>query len=899
MSKNLTRKGLAFGAIVALGTSLFAAAPAQAADLITLNPSAGTAYATLLTSPFTLTTSEDLSLQAATTNSQILWKVTNASLAPLSVDFGTGSANTTTNVTTVGVYNSVVTDLVTTSTLVNTSSASSFYVQPNTVATAQVGSTTSYTHTYSPLANKTVKNNLKLSTSLRTADVSVGVQAFVDANNDGVLDAGDTVSTPQTVTFYKSSNVTATTTLTQPIPGATGVGALTANVTFDKAINYNQIASGDVNVVFKKSGVGATSAVTLAANDSSAATALTASGTPSAAISNGTYSASATITDGTSQVASGVENFKAVNVGSQVIGSFGVSAVAGAGIHTVTAASGTTAGTPVAGVVHLRAGVKAATVVATVKDTASTPAIVAGVTVNAVVTAANINSTDGVTVNGVAIKDTTPVNVTGVTDASGNFTLNIATLTGVAADQLSIVFSATDSASVKTSATTVVSWTDATSLQLISDADALYNQYRTVAVGGSYTASYSVVDEYGSAVADGTYRVTLTPNSARNVSWALAQNVVGGKAAFTVVDNGIGSGTNVVTATLQKVSDASSVGSPVVTNIVYNSDATPGSISLTVPSSATGAATTGWGALQYNGTTVDNRKALIVSDGTFANYQSTAAAGASAPAPTAGYAVTVSGSVSSTTYSAALSGAPVTIAAPGLLFHTAANGIDVWAVGSVSFLASQAGAFSFDVYSQTGGTQTVTVTSGAISKTFTLTYAASSANAKTIKLVVPTTTQVGRAVDVVATVLDSFGNGVNGASVTLSSTGPGYLNTTALTTDATGKVSAKLIIGTAETGDAVVTAAVTGSTTVTAATATVSAGSTDANIDIVNNRVTAVASFSKGKTVAFYVDGIKKWSKASASDSDVVVNYNLKKGTHTVAVKISGGFSTVEKFIVK
>ena len=76
-------------------------------------------------------------------------------------------------------------------------------------------------------------------------------------------------------------------------------------------------------------------------------------------------------------------------------------------------------------------------------------------------------------------------------------------------------------------------------------------------------------------------------------------------------------------------------------------------------------------------------------------------------------------------------------------------------------------------------------------------------------------------------------------------------------------------------------------------------GLTDAQIDIVGKRVTAVASFSKGKTVAFYVDGVKKWSKLSASDADVVLNYNLKKGTHTVTVKISGGLTTTERFIVK
>jgi hypothetical protein len=137
--------------------------------------------------------------------------------------------------------------------------------------------------------------------------------------------------------------------------------------------------------------------------------------------------------------------------------------------------------------------------------------------------------------------------------------------------------------------------------------------------------------------------------------------------------------------------------------------------------------------------------------------------------------------------------------------------------------------------------------------------------------------------------------------VTLSSTGVGYLSNTAATaTGSAGTVSAKLIVGAGETGDAVVTATFTNADgNDVSVSKTISFGSTDANIDIVGKRVTAVTSFSKGKTVSFYVDGIKKWSKVSTSDADVVLYYNLKKGTHTVTVKISGGFSTVEKFIVK
>ena len=58
MSKNLTRKGLAFGAIVALGSSLIAGTPANAVGLdtgaVSLAPSTGTEYSVLLGQSFSL-----------------------------------------------------------------------------------------------------------------------------------------------------------------------------------------------------------------------------------------------------------------------------------------------------------------------------------------------------------------------------------------------------------------------------------------------------------------------------------------------------------------------------------------------------------------------------------------------------------------------------------------------------------------------------------------------------------------------------------------------------------------------------------------------------------------------------------------------------------------------------
>jgi hypothetical protein len=54
MSKNLTRKGLAFGALVALGSSVIAGAPAHAAGELNLQPSTGSSYGTIIGETFKL-----------------------------------------------------------------------------------------------------------------------------------------------------------------------------------------------------------------------------------------------------------------------------------------------------------------------------------------------------------------------------------------------------------------------------------------------------------------------------------------------------------------------------------------------------------------------------------------------------------------------------------------------------------------------------------------------------------------------------------------------------------------------------------------------------------------------------------------------------------------------------
>jgi hypothetical protein len=253
----------------------------------------------------------------------------------------------------------------------------------------------------------------------------------------------------------------------------------------------------------------------------------------------------------------------------------------------------------------------------------------------------------------------------------------------------------------------------------------------------------------------------------------------------------------------------------------------------------------------------------------------------------------------------------VTVSGPAnVLFE---NG-SVSAKGSLTFVSGASGLFEVKAYSYTAQTDSViTFTSEGVSKTIKISFTGVSVGSTNVLTAVTasTTVQAGRAVDYTATVVDAQGNAVSGFALkaTLAGAGSfaGSVNSSGAveaTTDINGKLVVKVLYSSADAGTATVTFADNDASTATAdnlksVVLATEVGSTDAQIDIVGKRVTSVTSFSKGKTVSFYVDGIKKWSKLSASDADVLVYYNLKKGTHTITIKVSGGFVTTERFIVK
>ena len=93
MTKNMTRKGLAFGAGIALVASGLGAAPAVAAGAVALAPSSGTGYTAFATDAFTITSD----VQTAVVDSSTLaFRIDNPDQNQLNITLSGGSASTPT-----------------------------------------------------------------------------------------------------------------------------------------------------------------------------------------------------------------------------------------------------------------------------------------------------------------------------------------------------------------------------------------------------------------------------------------------------------------------------------------------------------------------------------------------------------------------------------------------------------------------------------------------------------------------------------------------------------------------------------------------------------------------------------------------------------------------------------
>jgi len=916
MTKNMTRKGLAFGAGASLLAASLVGLPAQAAnaELISLSPSAGSGFSTLAGSLFTLSASIDSSV--ATGSYEFLrYQVENGSQEPVVFTMTGGGANTgadtaiatsgtdavtdavgdqTASVTAMiyddagGTSDGLVTltvtsevragqtvsfsglaGTVTTSTptstqaelnailaalngnsftaLTGTSASvikvaisgtqsdsdliSSDFASPGVAVTGTVSTsnTTTATSTSADFVIEPVSGDkgaagspmlLTLDATTLATETQLTVTAFIDLDGSNDISDGEIVSAATEITFVPASAAVGSISLQAPAIGATTVYA---NVSFTGDINVRQITDGHVLVDFTGAGATADRQATYISATVGYAASLshTVAGTNSFTASlqldqdnNGTFN---------DTVYEAVDTKVAGAVEADV---FTVTVKTGAGISVTTVAkeensTGTAAENFVeaAGVATVREETATVTVTGFVGTDAVTPLAVKNKPVVLTVTPSGVTAADKFTVDGkqYSLNQATTINTT--TDKDGNWSIDLGTAGLDATDTVKVQVASVDGVAGFNSTDGVMTITVAESdYTLLDTTDSTGENLRTIKAGDTVTMNYKMVDQWGQAPKNGAYRVAISDLSnnraTKAADFAVSASVVDGLVSLTFTDNGTGIGFTDVRAQFGPTAGALSTtaGDFVTTRVFVVADSAVATITLDALA---------YGTAQYvKDTTTDNRKKLLLEDKAFGAYDvNQAVPGAKAPEIDATFVVTVAGTVANAA-KAGLDGSVVTVSGAGLQFKVG----NVYAVGTATFVADGDGDFSVGVWSQMGGTRTVTITSGGVSQTVALPYAGAAAGSED-SLTVASVASItpGSTTNVVATVKDELGNGVKGITVQFSTT-IGYMAQAEVTTDANGVAVGKLVTSVADKGNTSLTVSIPGNDDVAAVSQTVGVG---------------------------------------------------------------------------
>ncbi len=827
MSKNLTRKGLALGALIGLGSSLIAG-PAYAAQTITVSPALGTSLVTTLGSKFVV---------AANVGSGV------SDTASATLKFSISNAGK--NLKTFAAVD-------TSATAANTAAKAGATVADTTNTTIVTAASTGMT------AAKTAAVAIETTATVTT---EATVTAFLDQNGNGTADAGEDTGNSVTIKFIAAADLTATTSLTAPLIGAT---ALKGSATTSPVLNGNY---ADIKLVY-------TSATAMTpANGEYVATQTAATGVW--AVDAVTVSATA----GTYTVQ--------VKAGGTAIGTASSAVTPAISVATGTAAL--TVGNDALANGNVRAGAKSATAVLTYKKAVVNgvaAAVGAGVPVVVTVTTTAVTTpaTSLITVDGTAIATAAAGTITlnKVTDANGLVSLPIASATGTVGDKITISAVAEG---VALTANLVVEWKAVTYTLTDSRDDTNASQLRAMTRGGSLSFNLEAKDQFGVGITGGA-RAKLVATG--GTAGTFYYNFVGGKVTATYTDTQTTTTTSNVLNFSLETQDSASLNW-----------AAPASGAVALAAGQVTAAVTST-ALSF--TAVPNQTA-----GTFTGNVTGAAYTAT---PTNGVAVTATGAA---TLSTSVAGAAVKISGKGLGFKVADTAANVTAstkvyADEVEFFSGAAGVFAFTVFSTKSGAQTITLTTGTATTSVVVTFTAGSAASVTLSA--PAQAQAGQALDVTVKALDQWGNltssaaavgGGNAGFITLSATGAGYLNASSVVVPAAGSSSVKLISGGSDLGTSTITATLDLATDVTAV-ANVEFGVTDVtDISSAGKAIYVNTEFAKGKVVTVYINGKRMPVKAAeATDNAVERKYTQRKaGTYTVTVRISGGITASEKIVIK
>jgi trimeric autotransporter adhesin len=807
MSKNLTRKGLVFGAVVALGSTLFAGAPAQAAagiDLTDLN-NKGT-YGMLEAETFAFLASGNADFNAA---SQLRVKVKNV----------LGSAN-------------AVTPLIGSAapTAVN-------YATSGATATA-LGTAAGDTAVFA-VASMTSPFQFKLTSGAIAASTTeqYEVTVWADSNNNGVIDTTG-VATPEiasatrTVTFYDVASLAPSITIDDAIQGASATGA---DITIPN-ISIDQLTAAEWGVRYS-TGLDAV----LGTGDVADVVALSTDKTKfeSDLAFTGSLAANSVVK---AQVIYKNAGLGALDIdtlahanATTLVGSAATKSVVALKAAAITASvlassESTTSAVKTDGTAVFQALVEDDTHGAATADPVVGNKVTAKVEVfaNDGLTVKTLSSTVFVEINGVKYTDATKLpGATGVdklalvTDAKGlvNVSVKVTGLDGTGANA-----AATDNVKVSFTTETLAAVNATAEVN-----DAAYTAYAlasngnvaTTTDGAAVSVPVAVYDQFGGVPGAG-YEVLTTLSSSANFTGTgevaptaaseTKASLVSGKATLTITDNSTGTGEATYAIDVKKLtgntygSAIASIASFVV-KIRAAAELTPGTIDVT-------AGTT-------NATTkvreIAGPVALDLAD--YGTWDERAVSGTE-PTVTAEQSLTgtVSTAATATSAAALVEGTKVTLSGAGLLFHSVVDSKDVYTLDSATVYTNASGAFDVRIASHKAGKQTVVITAGSVSQTVTVVFAQADDNAGTSLVVdAPANILPGRTLVVTGTVTDKFGNAVNttgvntsgdgGADLSVAYDGPGLIVGSLPTeTDADGKFTFRVLLGASETGSATVTA---------------------------------------------------------------------------------------------
>ena len=685
---------------------------------------------------------------------------------------------------------------------------------------------------------------LELSVAQNAKDTPLTVTAWLDINGDNTISDGEPISSSETITFKQVSKLVGAATLVQPVIGAT---SLTATIGFQTAgINVRQIDTADVVVTFDGPNDGAHDGNgTVAYSTALGALVATKSIAGDDADASETFTAQLKLAngddgDGNVDDAEGALSSKATSAVTadtfrvELSDKTGVITTAKADKETSTQDSDVYADNQ-AGTAKVRivAGDSTSfTVKGFVGTDAATPAAVKSATVQVATTpGADLTAADGLTINGKAVTTVadadTAFNLT--TDSSGNWSFDV---TGAAMDEADTLAVQVTVQGVSSQTLTIAF--DASDYDLHDVTDVTGVNERTIVEGASASMTFQMVDQWGLAPADGLYRITAIDQAnnrtTKDADFTVSEDVVGGKATLTITDNGEGTGTTTVRTAYGKFDAALSADASDLVDTVLNvvADATVSAFDMS---------DLAYGSAQANDANADgdfadagdtdNRKKLILETKTFGDYDANfALPGASAPTLTANNKVTIAGKIENAA-GTGVAGSVLTMTAAGMQFQAGS----VYAVGEITFAADADGDFTVDVWSRIGGTRTVSITSGGVTETVDLTYAAGGSDASSA-LSVATVSQItpGTTTNVIATVTDEFGNAVQGATVRFSTT-LGYMAQADVTSDANGVAIGKLITAPNDKGTAELTVSVPANTDIVAVSQSVGVGQAAASAD--------------------------------------------------------------------